>query len=62
VWCGSGYAVVSVDIRGTGHSGGQICVMGPQDAEGGYDVVEAVAKMDWCTGNMGMAGNSARSE
>jgi predicted acyl esterase len=36
--------------------------MGPQDAEGGYDVVEAVAKMDWCTGNMGMAGNSARSE
>ncbi|SPO01415.1 probable acyl esterases [Cephalotrichum gorgonifer] len=58
-WCANGYAIISVDIRGTGHSDGQICVMGPQDAEDGYDVVEAVARMDWCNGNVGMAGNSA---
>ena len=58
-WCPKGYAIVSVDTRGTANSDGQICVMGSQDAEDGYDVVEAVAKMDWCNGNIGMAGNSA---
>ncbi|KAJ5633505.1 hypothetical protein N7528_001347 [Penicillium herquei] len=58
-WCPRGYAIVSVDTRGSGHSDGQICVMGTQDAEDGYDVVEAIAKMDWCTGSVGMAGNSA---
>ncbi|KAI4592372.1 hypothetical protein KJ359_011312 [Pestalotiopsis sp. 9143b] len=58
-WCPKGYAIVSVDTRGAGNSDGQICVMGAQDAEDGYDVVEAVAKMDWCNGSIGMAGNSA---
>ena len=58
-WCPKGYAIVSVDTRGAGHSDGQICVMGSQDAEDGHDVVEAVAKMDWCNGKIGMAGNSA---
>lgn len=58
-WCPRGYAIISVDTRGAGHSDGQICVMGQQDAEDGYDVVEAVAKMDWCNGSVGMAGNSA---
>lgn len=58
-WCPRGYAIVSVDTRGAGHSDGQICVMGTQDAEDGYDVVEAIAKMDWCNGSIGMAGNSA---
>lgn len=58
-WCPKGYAIVSVDTRGTGNSDGQICVMGSQDAEDGYDVVEAVAKLPWCNGNVGMAGNSA---
>ncbi|KAK5048635.1 hypothetical protein LTR84_005726 [Exophiala bonariae] len=58
-WCPKGYAIISVDTRGAGNSDGQICVMGSQDAEDGYDVVEAVAKMDWCNGNVGMAGNSA---
>ncbi|KAH8685169.1 putative acyl esterase [Ilyonectria robusta] len=58
-WCPKGYAIVSVDTRGAGNSDGQICVMGSQDAEDGYDVVEAVAAMDWCNGSVGMAGNSA---
>lgn len=58
-WCPRGYAIVSVDTRGSGHSDGQICVMGTQDAEDGYDVVEAIARMDWCNGSVGMAGNSA---
>ena len=58
-WCPRGYAIISVDTRGAGNSDGQICVMGSQDAEDGYDVVEAVAQMDWCNGCIGMAGNSA---
>ncbi|THW90558.1 alpha/beta-hydrolase [Aureobasidium pullulans] len=58
-WCPRGYAIVSVDSRGAGNSDGQIAVMGTQDAEDGFDVVEAIAKMDWCNGNIGMAGNSA---
>ncbi len=59
LWCPKGYAIISVDTRGAGNSDGSICVMGTQDAEDGYDVVEAVAKMDWCNGCIGMAGNSA---
>ncbi|KAB8210430.1 Alpha/Beta hydrolase protein [Aspergillus parasiticus] len=58
-WCPRGYAIVSVDTRGTGNSDGQIPIMGSQDAEDGYDVIEAIAKMDWCNGHIGMAGNSA---
>ncbi|OGM51040.1 hydrolase [Aspergillus bombycis] len=58
-WCPKGYAIVSVDTRGAGNSDGQICVMGNQDAEDGYDIVEAIAAMDWCNGSVGMAGNSA---
>ena len=58
-WCPKGYAIVNVDSRGAGNSDGQMCVMGPQDAEDGYDVVEAIAKMDWCNRSIGMAGNSA---
>ncbi|KAL9096132.1 MAG: hypothetical protein Q9165_001655 [Trypethelium subeluteriae] len=58
-WCPRGYAIVSVDTRGTGNSDGQIPIMGSQDAEDGYDVVEAIASLDWCNGNVGMAGNSA---
>ncbi|EGP86982.1 unnamed protein product [Zymoseptoria tritici ST99CH_3D7] len=59
IWCPRGYAIVSVDSRGTGNSDGAIPLMGSQDAEDAYDVVEALAKMDWCSGKVGMAGNSA---
>jgi putative CocE/NonD family hydrolase len=58
-WRPRGYAIVSVDTRGAGHSDGRICVMGSQDAEDGYDAVEALAQMDRCNGSVGMAGNSA---
>ncbi|RHZ52902.1 CocE/NonD family hydrolase [Aspergillus thermomutatus] len=58
-WCPRGYAIVRVDSRGAGNSDGLIGVMGQQEAEDGYDVVEAIAKMDWCNGCIGMAGNSA---
>ena len=58
VWCPKGYAIISVDARGAGNSDGHINVLGSQEAEDGHDVVEAVAKLPWCNGNVGMAGNS----
>jgi predicted acyl esterase len=58
VFCAKGFAVVNVDSRGCGHSDGTIAIMGSQEAEDGYDVIEALAKMDWCSGSIGLAGNS----
>lgn len=50
--------MISVDARGAGNNDGHMGVLGSQEAEDGYDVVEAVAKLPWCNGNVGMAGNS----
>ena len=38
---------------------GSIEIMNTQDAEDCYDVIEALAQMEWCNGKIGMAGNSA---
>lgn len=32
--------------------------MGKQEGEDGHDVIEKLAKMDWCNGSVGLAGNS----
>ncbi|OJK03893.1 hypothetical protein ASPACDRAFT_1863536 [Aspergillus aculeatus ATCC 16872] len=53
-----GFAIVNVDARGSGDSDGTVGIMGTQEAEDGYDVIEAIAKMPWCNGNVGLAGNS----
>lgn len=53
-----GFAIVNVDARGAGDSDGNVHIMGTQEAEDGYDVIEAIAKMPWCNGNIGLAGNS----
>lgn len=53
-----GYAVVNVDSRGAYNSEGVLCIMGTQEAEDGYDVIEECAKLPWCSGKIGMAGNS----
>ncbi|RDW69862.1 putative acyl esterase [Coleophoma cylindrospora] len=58
ILCDRGFAVVNVDSRGCGDSEGTIAIMGSQEAEDGYDVIEALAKMPWCSGSIGMAGNS----
>ena len=57
-WCPRGYAIASVDHRGAGNSEGSVQVMGKNMGEDGYDVIEALAKKEWCSGNVGMAGNS----
>ncbi|KAJ5927925.1 hypothetical protein N7466_006881 [Penicillium verhagenii] len=54
----NGYAIVNIDSRGAFDSEGRMAIMGTQEAEDGYDVVEWLAKQDWCNGKVGMAGNS----
>lgn len=57
-YCPRGFAIVNVDARGAGDSDGSIVIMGTQEGEDGHDVIEALAKMDWCNGSVGLAGNS----
>ncbi|MDK2808423.1 MAG: uncharacterized protein PWP24_1158 [Clostridiales bacterium] len=57
-WCYQGYAVANVDVRGAGHSEGNVHMFTHQDREDGYDFVEWIAKRDWCNGKVGMSGNS----
>ncbi|KAF4974425.1 hypothetical protein FZEAL_8668 [Fusarium zealandicum] len=57
-WCARGYAIANVDARGAGDSDGDAVCMGAQEAEDAHDVIEALAKMSWSNGNVGMAGNS----
>ena len=58
-WCHHGYAVANVDPRGVGHSEGDMSLFGSQDARDGYDFIEWLAGLPWCSGKVGMSGNSA---
>lgn len=57
-WCHNGYAVANVDVRGAGHSEGNVHIFTHQDGEDGYDFVEWIAAQHWCNGKVGMSGNS----
>jgi len=57
-WCRQGYAVANVDPRGVGHSEGDINMFGTQDGRDGYDFIEWLVTQDWCSGKIGMSGNS----
>ncbi|HKY16389.1 MAG TPA: CocE/NonD family hydrolase, partial [Microthrixaceae bacterium] len=52
-----GYAVVGVNMRGTGCSGGSFDVMEPSTASDGYDVIETLGAQSWVDG-VAMAGAS----
>ncbi|CEL00441.1 Putative X-pro dipeptidyl-peptidase c-terminal non-catalytic domain-containing protein [Aspergillus calidoustus] len=53
-----GYAIINVDSRGAFDSEGCMAIMGTQEAQDGYDVIEWLAQQEWCNGSVGMAGNS----
>jgi predicted acyl esterase len=54
-----GFAVVGVNMRGTGCSGGVFDVFSPAQSADGYDVVETVARQPWVLhGRPGMVGLS----
>jgi predicted acyl esterase len=54
-----GYATVSVNMRGTGCSGGVFDTFNPAQQADGYDIVEIVARQPWVLhGQVGMVGLS----
>ena len=54
-----GYATVSVNMRGTGCSGGVFDVFNPAQMADGYDTIEIVARQSWVQGGkVGMVGLS----
>ncbi|MBN1367777.1 MAG: CocE/NonD family hydrolase [Dehalococcoidales bacterium] len=57
-WCKYGYAVVNPDPRGVGNSQGNIVFLGTAEGKDCYDLIEWVAMQEWCSGKIGMSGNS----
>ncbi|KAK5043477.1 hypothetical protein LTR84_011946 [Exophiala bonariae] len=57
-WASRGYAMVNVDIRGSWESEGNVYIEGSQPGVDVSDMVEHIAKLDWCNGSLGMQGNS----
>ncbi len=53
-----GYASVSMQMRGSGCSGGAYDLFGLPTTYDGYDAIEAVAAQDWVKGKVGLAGIS----
>ncbi len=57
-WCPRGYALLRVDSRGSGKSPGQSEPSSYQEAVDAYDCIEWVARLPWCSGNVGALGIS----
>lgn len=57
-WCANGYAVCNPDSRGVRNSEGDSVSPGVQDGQDCHDLIEWLASREWCTGKVGMAGNS----
>lgn len=57
-WCAQGYAVCNPDARGAYNSEGDIQFFGEQEGRDACDLIEWLAEQPWCTGKVGMAGNS----
>jgi uncharacterized protein len=53
-----GYSVVTVDVRGTGASGGEWDSFGDAEQADGPEVVEWAAAQPWSTGDVGLMGPS----
>ncbi len=53
-----GYVQVIANVRGTGKSGGKYHWYGSQERQDNYEVIEWIARQNWCNGNVGMFGPS----
>ena len=57
-WVPRGYVHVVIDVRGTNESEGDWDHMGPTERNDLFDVIEWVAAQPWCSGDVGMSGES----
>jgi len=57
-WAKMGYALANPDPRGTGQSDGDMLIFGDSESKDGYDFIEWLAVQKWCSGRIGMFGNS----
>ncbi|WP_278102719.1 CocE/NonD family hydrolase [Microbacterium proteolyticum] len=57
-WSEQGYAVVNLDTRGGGHSGGRGDLLSDQEAEDIAQVIAWIAAQPWSNGRVGMLGVS----
>jgi putative CocE/NonD family hydrolase len=53
-----GYARVNTDVRGSGKSGGALCLLCMREQKDVYDVVEWVARQPWSNGHVALYGYS----
>jgi predicted acyl esterase len=53
-----GYAHVNTDVRGSGKSGGALCLLCDREQQDVYDVVEWVARQPWSNGKVVLYGYS----
>jgi len=53
-----GYAVIGLNIRGTGCSGGDFDYFEPRQASDGREAIEWLAEQEWSTGRIAMVGKS----
>src|SRR4051794_35745237 len=54
----AGYAHVNTDVRGSGKSGGALCLLCKREQQDVYDVVEWVAAQPWSNGQVALSGYS----
>ncbi|MDX6266605.1 MAG: uncharacterized protein QOD70_1345 [Frankiales bacterium] len=54
----NGYAHVNTDVRGSGKSGGALCLLCSREQQDVYDVVEWVARQKWSNGKVVLYGYS----
>ncbi|KAF9889999.1 hypothetical protein FE257_006679 [Aspergillus nanangensis] len=57
-WVGRGYAIVNIDARGVFESEGDIRWFGKAEGRDGYDAIEFIAQLPWCSGKTSLVGNS----
>jgi putative CocE/NonD family hydrolase len=53
-----GYARVNTDVRGSGKSGGALCLLCTREQQDVYDVVEWAARQPWSNGHVALYGYS----
>lgn len=57
-WTQHGYAVANPDMRGIAHSEGDTTMLGTQEAQDGYDLIEWIAAQSWSNEKTALTGTS----